>query len=211
MAVGMTYNSLFDAIKTYLERSDATLLSYIPTFIMLAEQRLAREFGGLGFTRPVTSTMDTNSSGIIAKPARWRATTSFNIGTGTGYNTRVMLLPRTYEFLRSYNPDPTVTGQPKYYADYDFQHWLVSPAPDLAYPFEVVVQEYLEPVSTDNQTNWLTDYCPDLFLYGCLLESAPYLKDDERIAMWQERYDRALKAEIQLGQKRLVDRYSEAR
>lgn len=210
MAVVFTYDSLVDAISVWLEKADSQLLANIPTFIMLAEQRLAREFGGLGFVRPVTSTMSAGT-GIISKTGRWRATTSFNIGTGTGFNTRVQLLPRTYEFIREYSPDPTVTGQPKYYADYDFEHWIIGPTPDLAYPFEVLVQEYLTPIDTDNQTNWLTEYCPDLFLYACLLESAPYLKDDERIAMWQDRYDRALQAEIKLGAKRLVDRFSEGR
>ena len=41
------------------------------------------------------------------------------------------------------------------------------------------------------QTNWLTEYAPQLLLYGTLLEATPFLKNDERIATWQQYYDRA--------------------
>ena len=40
----------------------------------------------------------------------------------------------------------------------------------------------------DNQTNWLTDYAPNALLYRCLLEAAPFLKNDERIQTWQNLY-----------------------
>ena len=33
-------------------------------------------------------------------------------------------------------------------------------------------------------SNWLLACAPDAYLYGALLESAPYIKDDERIAVW---------------------------
>ena len=41
------------------------------------------------------------------------------------------------------------------------------------------------------QTNWLTEYAPQLLLYGTLLEATPFLKNDERIPVWQNMYDRA--------------------
>ena len=33
-------------------------------------------------------------------------------------------------------------------------------------------------------TNWLLTKHPDVYLYGALLESAPYTKEDERINVW---------------------------
>lgn len=35
------------------------------------------------------------------------------------------------------------------------------------------------------QTNWLITDAPDVYLYGALLEAAPYLNNDPRIATWQ--------------------------
>jgi hypothetical protein len=44
------------------------------------------------------------------------------------------------------------------------------------------------------QTNWLTDYAPNLLLYGALLEATPFLKNDERLPTWQGFYQAAANA-----------------
>jgi hypothetical protein len=205
MSAQMTYTSLVASIEAYLDRSDAELIANIPQFIKNAEVRVARELRILAFITAATDTF-TPSQAIVAKPANWRETVSINVGTGTGNNTRNPVLPRTYDYLRSYWPDPTVTGVPKYYADYDLNHWLVAPTPTAAYPFEVVYYQLLQGLDAAHQTNVLTDYAPDMLLYACLLESAPYLKDDARIATWQARYDRCLQAEVLDDVRNLIDR-----
>ncbi len=43
----------------------------------------------------------------------------------------------------------------------------------------------------DSQTNWLTENAPEVLLYGTLLEATPFLKNDERIPVWQNMYDRS--------------------
>ena len=42
-----------------------------------------------------------------------------------------------------------------------------------------------------NYDNWLTEYAPQLLLYGTLLEATPFLKSDDRIPVWQNMYDRS--------------------
>ena len=46
------------------------------------------------------------------------------------------------------------------------------------------------PLSAGTDTNWLLTNYPDIYLYGSLIESAPYLRDDQRIGLWQSEYDR---------------------
>jgi len=41
-----------------------------------------------------------------------------------------------------------------------------------------------------NQTNWFTQYAPQAMLYGSLLQAMPFLKNDERMPMWQAQYDK---------------------
>lgn len=183
-AAVMTYNSLVADIQSYLERTDTATIDKIPTFIMLAEQALAADIKFLGNLTVNESTMVANDP-VITKPARWRKTVSMNVTVG-GVKTPV--LNRRYEYLREYWPDATDTDVPKFYADYDYTHWLVAPTPASNYAFEVLYYERVQPLSTANQTNWFTEYAPQALLYGCLLQAMPFLKNDSRVALWQQMY-----------------------
>jgi len=184
-AAVMTYDSLVSDIQEYLERDDAQTVAQIPRFIMLAEQVIASQIKFLGNLTVNQSNM-VASQAVIDKPARWHKTVSMNV-TVSGNRTPVLL--RKYEYLREYAPDPTVTGVPAYYADYDYTHWLVAPTPADAYDFEVLYYERVQPLDSSNQTNWFTIYAPQALLYGSLLQAMPYLKNDERMGMWQQQYD----------------------
>jgi hypothetical protein len=195
MSTGLTFTTLQSDVRNYLERgatlaSDAVVFEQIPRLINLAERRIARELKVQGFIAAVSATM-TQGQSVYDKPDRWRDTISINFGTGTGNNTRTPIFARSYEYLRSYWPDSTAEDEPKFYADYDYAHWLVAPTPDDDYPFEVLYYQLPQLLDDANQTNWVTEYAPQLLLYATLLEAAPFLKNDERIQVWQGMYDRA--------------------
>lgn len=195
MATTMTFTTLKEDVQRYLERgatlaSDPVVFEQIPRLINLAERRIARELKVQGFINVVTTTLTPGQS-VYDKPDRWRDTVSINIGTGAGNATRKTLFTRDYEYLRSYWPNEADTDEPIFYSDYDYAHWLLAPTPDAAYPIEILYYE-LPPLLDDSiQTNWLTEYAPQLLLYGTLLEATPFLKNDERIQVWQNMYDRA--------------------
>lgn len=195
MATTMTFETLQQDVRRYLERgatyaSDPVVYEQIPRLINLAERRIARELKIQGFINVVTGTFAVGQS-VYSKPDRWRDTVSINIGTGAQNNSRKVLFSRAYEYLLSYWPDRTATEEPIFYSDYDYDHWLIAPTPDEEYPFEILYYE-LPPLLDDVvQTNWLTEYAPQLLLYGTLLEATPFLKNDERINVWQSMYDRA--------------------
>jgi hypothetical protein len=48
------------------------------------------------------------------------------------------------------------------------------------------------PPLAENATNWVLEGYPSLYLYGALLEAAPFLQDDDRLATWGELFARAL-------------------
>jgi len=195
MATTTTFTTLKEDVQRYLERgatfiSDPIVFEQLPRLINLAERRIARELKVQGFINVVNDTMNVGQS-VYSKPDRWRDVVSINIGTGTGNNTRKTIFTRAYEFVRNFWPDPTQTGEPQYYCDYDYSHWLFAPTPDAEYPFEVIYYELPQLLDENVQTNWLTEYAPQLLLYGTLLEATPFLKNDDRIAVWQSMYDRA--------------------
>ena len=62
------------------------------------------------------------------------------------------------------------------------------PVPDTAYTGELIYYAKLSKLSTTNTTNWLLTSAPDVYLYGALMQAAPYLQDDARITVWASMY-----------------------
>lgn len=185
----MTYDDLTSTVLQYLERKDTAVINAIPTFISLAEFEIAQEIKTLGQLQIVESTM-TSANPVLQKPSRWRKTVSMNVSVG-GKRQPVYL--RKYEYLKNYWPDNTQTDVPLYYADTDWEHWYLAPTPAQAYSFEVLYYERIAPLSSTNQTNWLTQNAPNAMLFGTLLQAMPFLKNDQR-TIFQQKYTEALQS-----------------
>jgi len=166
-----------------------SVVNAIPTFISLAEFEIAQEIKTLGQLQIVNATT-TIGNPILEKPARWRKTVSMNI-TVNGEARPVLL--RKYEYLINYWPDNTKKDVPQYYADTDWEHWYLAPTPDAAYNFGVLYYERIAPLSSTNQTNWLTQNAPNAMLFGTLLQAMPFLKNDQR-QIFQQKYTEALQS-----------------
>jgi hypothetical protein len=205
-AAVMTYDSLVENIQTYLERTDQATIDKIPLFIMLAEQVIASQIKFLGNLTVQTSNM-VQAQNVIDKPARWHKTVSMNI---TVAGKRYPVLLRRYEYLREYWPDPASENIPKFYCDYDYTHWMVAPTPDDDYSYEVLYYERIQPLDSSNQTNWFTIYAPQALLYGSLLQAMPFLKNDERMGMWQQQYDAIMQTLMNEDKLRVADRQAVA-
>ena len=119
---------------------------------------------------------------------------------------RFPLLLRKYEYMRNYWPDPTQEDVPKYYGDYDFDHWLIAPTPSDDYAIEILYYEKIQPLDATNQTNWFTINAPQAMLYGTLLQAMPFLKNDSRVQLWQALYDRAIQTLKLENDTRTIDR-----
>lgn len=185
----LTYDSLTSTVLQYLERNDTATVNAIPTFITLAEFEIAEQIKTLGQLQIAESTM-TAADPLLQKPARWRKTVSMSV-TVNGVKQPVLL--RKYEYLKNYWPDSTQTDVPLFYADTNWDHWYLAPTPDQAYDFEVLYYERLAPLSSTNQTNWLTQNAPNAMLFGTLLQAMPFLKNDQR-QIFQQKYTESLQA-----------------
>lgn len=199
----MTYSSLLEDVRRYLERgftaeSDQIVYEQLPRLITLGERRISRELKIQGFIRAVTTPLQTGVA-TYRKPDRWRDTVSMTVDG-------VPIFARSYEYCRNYWPDEAQTATPQFYADYDYNHWLITPTPNADSTLEVMYYEQPRFLGEDFQTNWLTEYAPDLLLYATLLEATPFLKKDERIGTWQQLYDRAAQAINGEDLKKIMDR-----
>lgn len=203
MSYVMTYESLLVDVRRYLERgftaeSDQIVYEQLPRLVTIAQRRIARELKIQGFIRPVQTGLQVGVA-VYAKPDRWRDTISMTVNGSP-------IFARSYEYLRNYWPNEAQTAAPQFYADYDFQHWLITPTPNTAGVLEVMYYEQPALLGDDLQTNWLTEYAPDLLIYATLLEATPFLKNDDRIPVWQTLYDRAAQALTGEDMKRIMDR-----
>lgn len=208
MPDAMTFDSLKLLVAEYVERgttTDEAVHDNLGTMINNAERNISVDLNVTGVRTVVSAALE-DGVAVYSKPALWRRTTSINIGTGTAFARRKFLFTRAYEYLRTFWPDDALKGTPIFYADYDDDHFIVAPTPDAAYPFEIIYSAKPTLLDDSNQTNWLTENWPQLLLYKTLLEIAPFLKGDERIATWGGMYE-TLKAAI-TGEdlKKVVDR-----
>lgn len=203
MSYSMTYDSLLVDVRRYLERgftqeSDQIVYDQLPRLVTLGERRIARELKIQGFIRAVQTPLQAGVA-VYMKPDRWRDTVSMTVDNDP-------IFARSYEYCRSYWPDEASTATPQFYADYDYQHWLITPPPATAQTLEILYYEQPRFLGDEFQTNWLTEYAPDLLLYATLLEATPFLKSDERVQLWQAMYDRAAQALNGEDLKRILDR-----
>ena len=203
MSYTMTYDSLLVDIRRYLERgvpqaSDQIVFDQLPRLVTLAERRIARELKIEGFIRAITTPLSKGVSTYL-KPDRWRDTISMTIA-GTPIQTR------SYEYVRNYWPNEAQTASPQFYADYDYANWLIAPTPNAASTLEILYYEQPALLGPNLQSNWLTDYAPELVLSASLLEATPFLKNDERVQLWQSLYDRCAQAFNGQDLGRILDR-----
>lgn len=175
----MTYDELQVQVGDWLNRKD--LAAQIPTFIQLAEARIRRDLRdrrqqvraeaqvyGEYMTLPCDHV---ETIRVIADDKILRLADKFNI--------------ERFELL----------GPVSFYRHYNDQlQFMPPPDPDLG--ARVVIEYIAEvtPCSEQNQTNWLLEQSPDVYLYGSLLAAEGYLQDDGRIPIWAEAYGEAVSA-----------------
>ena len=187
MALG-TFTELKDAVADWLDRSDLT--ARIPDFITLAEARLNRDLR----IRPmeVRSSMETTSGQrYFNLPGGYLQMRNMQMNT----NPITPLEYITPEMLdRLYGSD--TTGKPRAYTLIGDEIQL-APIPDSDYTVEMAFYEKFTPLGDGTSgtvtTNWLTTNAPDVLLYGALLEAEPFIKNDERIGLWLNAYNGAVK------------------
>lgn len=205
MPTALNFTSLQADMRAYLERGgtlDTTVAAQLPRLINLAERGCARDVKIQGYIVPVTTSL-VSAVSTLAKPDRWRDTVSFFYGTG---NTRNPLFPRSFEYCRTYWPDPTQTSVPLFYADYDYNNWLIAPTPVATYNAEILYYQLPPLLDSVNVTNWLTDFAPEILEYRSFWEMALFLRNPSEAEVWHNKYQMALAAINEEDLRKIVDR-----
>jgi hypothetical protein len=194
MAYFDTYLELQDTVADWLNRKD--LNEKIPQFIRLFEARASRELRTHDMVKRATATVN---SGYFVVPSDWRETIALLRTSNDLRSLRFVSIENSFEERARYhgtNPCP-----PEIYTQMDGKFFLY-PAPQGDVDLELVYRASIptlsngvtDPMGNDISvpTNWLLEKSPDIYLFGSLAEAEPYLKNDERVALWQSKADRII-------------------
>ena len=148
--MSFTYTTLKTAVKDYIENSETTFVKHFPEYIRSTEERILKTVDLEIFRKNVTGTT-TSGNQFLAVPEDYLASFSLSI---TNSSSKEFLLQKDVNYLQQYNPNPSTTGTPKYYAIFDFNNFLLAPTPDDSYSAEL--HYYYRPASLTASTTVLT-------------------------------------------------------
>jgi hypothetical protein len=203
----MTYGELKQAIQDYTENDETTFVNNIPLFIRLAEERILKSVQLNLFQKNQFGNMTTGNE-YLAAPVDFLAPFSLSIDVS---GDKEFLLFKDLDFVQTYNPDATTTGQPKYYAQFDVDNFIIAPTPDANYTVDI---HYLyRPTSltagADSGTSWLSINAELGLLYGSLCEAYTFMKGEPQLMqLYTQRFAEAIARLKDLGEaKETIDQY----
>jgi hypothetical protein len=180
-----TYNALKSSIADFLNRDDLT--SVIEDFITLAESQINRDVRHMKMEARANGQQDANDE-YMQIPSDWVETIRLHL-TRTGTTVLNLISRDAMADKRAANEN--MAGTPSAYTHADSQFQLY-PTPNATTDFELLYYQKLPALSSSNADNWLLLEAPDVYLYGALLHSAPYLAEDERVGVWAQMYAAAI-------------------
>jgi hypothetical protein len=182
-----TYGTLKTAIADTLNRDDLT--SVVPQFVQLAHAQFNRKIRS---HRQITRGSLTLDAQFEALPTDWLETIRITVDASP---IRVLTQISMDDLTQYRTASDNATDAPVYYAHNGTDIELY-PTPSTSYTGQITYFAKITALSADGDTNWLLTNHPDVYLYGSLVHSAPYLKDDARLAVWSAFMGQAM-AEIE--------------
>jgi len=178
-----TYAELKTAVADFLNRQDLT--STVPTFILLAEASIGRDLRHWRMEERSVAEIDSQYSAV---PSDWLETLRFSTTDGA---TSPMDLISQAELIERRASTDNIGGRPRFYA-HSAGQFEFFPTPDEIYNADLIYVARIAALSDSNTVNWLLTEAPDVYLYGALVHSAPYLKEDPRAQTWAAFYKSAI-------------------
>ena len=181
-AAGLSnYAELVASIGAWLDRDD--LNDMAPDFIRLTEEELNRILRVPEMEETVTLAIDGER---IDLPEDFRQARAFYINTDPRYELEQISLGA----LRTKYAVQT-TGRPEVYA-ISGSELVFGPAPDAEYDGIFTFFEDIPGLTAEDDTNWVLEKHPSLYLYGTLLQAELYGWNDERLPLIRAGFDNAV-------------------
>lgn len=206
--MSFTYGELKQAVQDFLESSETSLVNNLPIFIRMTEERILKGVQLSLFQKNATAAT-TSGNQYLPVPSDFLAPMALNLRGAD--DDKVFVEFKDLSFVQTYTPDPSTTGVPRYYAQFDNSYFLLGPTPDADYTAQL--QYLYRPASLtagdDNGTTWLSENAELAMLYGTLMEANTFIKGDPAMMqMYQARFQEAIMGLKLLGEaKQTTDEY----
>ena len=175
MALDGTYAGLQASVADFLPRPDLT--AQIPDFIRMFEYQFDR---AVRVADQIVSTTLTINAASTALPADFNGVVSLELPAGSG---GPLTNKQPLEIRALKQSAFSAPGTPFAFAIVG-TNVETAPAPSGAFACPFLYYARLPALTASNTTNWLLTKHADIYLYGTLLQTAMYLKDDGRIQGW---------------------------
>jgi len=206
--MSFTYDELKQAIQDYTENDETSFVNNLPLFIRQAEERILKNVQLSLFRKNVSGNM-TSSNKYLACPSDFLA--PYSLSFVNSDSDHVFLDFKDVDFVQSFNPDATTTGNPRYYAVFDINNFVLGPTPDSNYAVEL--HYFYRPLSltagAGSGTTWLSENAELALLYGSLIEAYIYMKGEQDVmAQYEKRFAEAITGLKMFGEsKEVTDEY----
>lgn len=206
--MSFTYAELKQAIQDYTENDETTFVNNLPVFIRQAEERILKNVQLNLFRKNVNGTM-TSGNKYLAAPSDFLA--PFSLSFIDSNSEHKFLLFKDMDYVQSFNPNPATTGDPRFYAVFDVDNFILGPTPNASSTVEL--HYFYRPVSltagSDSGTTWLSENAELAMLYGCLIEAYTFMKGEQDMqGLYQQRFVEAIAGLKQFGEaKEVTDEY----
>lgn len=177
------YATLQTRVASLLNRDDLT--ADIPGFIELAEDDMNRKMRHWRMEVRATAPITTQ---YVELPADWIQAVRLTVVTGTARYKLELASQADMARMREGGDAP---GIPIYYA-FTGGQIEVYPTPSEAMTIEMVYLGLIPALSDINTSNWVLAQASNLYLYGAALHSAPWLRDDPRLATWDALFNKSI-------------------
>jgi hypothetical protein len=176
------------AVGGWLNRGD--LIAAIPDFITLAEAQMLRRImkaRNEGQMLPRAMVFNNNNfviaAGVeyVSLPSDFLGPLSFSIDADAVQLDYIS--PENLVYLKQKRGITASPDVPGVYTIVGTQFQFL-PVPDQNYAGNLFYWQKPAPLSNANPSNWILANHPDVYLYGALTQSAPYLMDDARMEVW---------------------------
>ena len=199
----MNYTELKTQVQDITENSFSD--DALAMFTEQAEQKIYNSVQIANLRKNVTGVL-TAANPYLSCPNDFLSTYSLAVYPASGTGDYTFLINKDVNFMREAYPNPTSTGQPKYYAIFGPQSanvnelsLILGPTPDNNYYAELHYYYYPESIVTAG-TTWLGDNFDSALLNGALIEAIRYMKGEQAdVAMYEKLYVQAIGLLKQLG------------